>query len=161
MIIVSNSTPLISLSAIGKFSLLKTLWGKIYIPVGVYKEVVDFGKGRPGEQEVLKAAWIESKEVNDKLAVELLRDELDEGESEAIILAKELNADYVLIDERPACKKAFHLGLSKIGTIGILLLAKEEGLIGEVKKYIDELKLKGFRVSKQVYYEVLLKAKEA
>lgn len=154
MLIVSNSAPLISLSAIGKLSLLKTLWGKVYIPNGVYKEVVDFGEGRPGEQEVRNATWIESKEVNDRLAVELLIDEFDEGESEAIVLAKELNADCVLIDERPACKKLFYLGLSKIGTLGILLLAKEEGLIEEIKKHIDELKSKGFRVSKQQQFSV-------
>lgn len=161
MIVVSNSAPLISLSAIEKLPFLKTIWGKIHIPKSVYKEVVDFGEGRPGEQEVMNADWIETKEVKDRLAVELLRDEFDEGESETIILAKEMNADYVLIDERPACKKALYLGLSKIGTLGILLLAKEEGLIEEVKKYIDELKSKGFRMSKQVYYEVLRKAKEA
>lgn len=52
MIVVSNSTPLISLAAIGKFDLLRTLHGRIYVPDAVFDEVVAQGSGRWGAAEV-------------------------------------------------------------------------------------------------------------
>lgn len=161
MIVVANATPLIGLAKAGRFYLLKEIFGKIYIPEGVYEEVVVEGRGRAGASEVNEAAWVETVEVKDKLAVELLQDELDKGESESIVLAKELKADWVLMDERAARRKLEALGIDKIGTLGILLKAKETGLLESVKPEMDKLRSKGFRISKRVYEEVLELAGEA
>jgi len=160
MIVVANTTPLIGLAKAGRFHLLKEIFGKIYIPVGVYEEVVVEGRGRAGAREVDEATWIETVEVQDKLAVELLQDELDKGESESIVLAKELEANWVLMDERTARKKLEALRIDKIGTLGILLKAKEMGLLKSVKPEVDKLRAKGFRISKHVYEEVLKLAEE-
>jgi predicted nucleic acid-binding protein len=68
--------------------------------------------------------WIKKVAVKDRLAVDVLLDELDLGEAETIVLARELNADWVLMDERKGRRKVAELGIQKIGTIGILLKAK-------------------------------------
>ena len=63
MIVVTNSTPIISLAKIDKLHLLRDIFGKIYVPNAVYKEVVLKGKGRPGSKEIEEAEWVESNEV--------------------------------------------------------------------------------------------------
>lgn len=161
MIVVADTTPLIGLAKAGRFYLLKEIFGQIYIPEGVYEEVVVEGRGRAGAREVNEATWIETVEVKDKLAVELLEDELDKGESESIVLAKELKADWVLMDERAARRRLEALGIDKIGTLGILLKAKEMGLLESVRPEMDKLRTKGFRISKRVYEDVLKLAGEA
>ena len=101
MIVVSNTTPLIGLASIGQFKLLRKLFGEIYIPRAVYNEAVVFGREQGGaKREVSGAKWVKVKEVKDRLAVEVLLDELDLGEAETIVLAREINADWVLMDEK-------------------------------------------------------------
>lgn len=158
--VVSDAGPLISLATIGQFDLLSSLFEKVYIPRAVYTEVVVHGEGRPGASEAADATWIQIVDVQDDLAVSLLRNELDLGESEAIVLTKELNAGYVLMDDPAARQKARHLGLQKIGTLGILLMAKEAGFIQAVKPFLSKLMSSNFRMSEKVYWEVLHKAEE-
>lgn len=160
MIVVSNSTPLIALAGIGRFNLLKNLYGKIYIPTAVYNDVVSFGTGRPGEVEVRDSPWIEKKDVHDRLAVDILTSRLGKGESESLVLSKELNVHLVLLDEEPAREEAEILGLNKTGTLGVLLLAKRRGLIHEVKGYVNQLKGHDFRMGTNLYVKVLRLAKE-
>lgn len=99
MIVVSNSGPLISLARIGHFYLLYELYDELYLPTAVREEVVNFGAGRPGVVEVENAQWIRVVNISDRQAVDRLRENLDLGESEAIVLAMELQADWLLIDE--------------------------------------------------------------
>lgn len=159
--VVSNSGPLIALATIGKLGLLKDLFGQVCIPQSVYDEVVVSGAGEPGAKEVHEAEWVKTLKVEDRLAVTLLQEEMDAGESEAIVLAQELNADRVLIDEAIARRKARLIGLRMTGTLGILLMAKETGLISAVKPVLDDLKQTDFRMSSRVYQEVLTKAGES
>lgn len=158
--VVSNAGPLISLATIGKLDLLKGLFARVCIPEAVYDEVVVRGKGEPGWREVDAAEWIETCVVQDRLSVSLLRDELDAGESEAIVLAEKLGARYVLLDDRLARRKTVRLGLSTAGTLGVLLMSKEAGLIAQVKPILDELRETDFRMSAIVFREVLIKAHE-
>jgi predicted nucleic acid-binding protein len=159
--VVSNSGPLIALATINKLDLLKDLFGQVCIPQAVYDEVVVYGEGKPGAQETDEAEWIKILEVKDRLAISLLREEMDAGESEAIILAQELNAAYVLIDEAIARRKVRLIGLCMVGTLGLLLMAKEAGLTSAVKPALDELRQTDFRMSSRLYREVLVKAGEA
>ncbi len=85
---------------------------------------------------------------------------MGEGEAEAILLAEEINADAVLIDELKARKIANLRGLRVIGTIGVLLDAKEKGLAREVKPLMDELIKKRIRISKDLYNHTLELANE-
>ena len=99
-------------------------------------------------------------EVQDVLAVEVLLDELDWGESETIVLAREINADLVLMDEKKGRRKLSQLGMPKIGTLGILLKANQLGYVDDLEKEIDELRQKGFSISQFVVDTVLVEAKK-
>ncbi|MFN2456338.1 MAG: DUF3368 domain-containing protein, partial [Pyrinomonadaceae bacterium] len=100
-------SPLIGLAAIGLFDLFDALYGKIHIPEAVYQEVVVTGVGRPGSKEVQSAPWIIRHKVTDQQAVtQLLAKGLDQGESEAIIAAQELNAELIILDDREARRYA-------------------------------------------------------
>ena len=101
MIVVSNTTPLIGFASIDRFELLHELFATIHIPEAVYNEAVVAGPEVGGAREqVSSAKWIEVVAVKDRLAVDVLLDELDLGEAEAIVLARELGADWVLMDEK-------------------------------------------------------------
>lgn len=124
MIVVSNTTPLIGLASIQRFDLLRQIFGELIIAQAVYDEAVVAGREIGGaKREVLAADWIKTVHVKDRLAVEVLLDELDLGEAETIVLARELAADWVLMDEKKGRRKLTPLGLQKIGTVGILLKA--------------------------------------
>ncbi|MCW3133281.1 MAG: DUF3368 domain-containing protein [Methanophagales archaeon] len=154
MIIVSNAGPLIALARIGKLDLLKQ-FTQIYISNEVYEQVVLKGEGKPGSTEVKDSDWFITKEVKNTLAVESLTIELEKGEAEAIILALELNADLVLIDESIARDIAKSRGLEVIGTVGILAEAYENGLIKDLKKSLDDLRSKKVWISEKVYNRAL------
>ncbi len=151
MIVVSNSSPLIALAKIGKLYILRELFKEIIIPKAVWNEVVVKGKGKPGAEEVEKAEWIKVKEVRDKLSVEVLKGEIEIGEAEAIILAKELNADLLIMDEKIPRIIAESIGLRVIGSLAILYIAKKRGLIKEnFDEIVKELRAKGIRFSDDV-----------
>lgn len=158
--VVSNSGPLIALAEIGQFLLLQRLFGELSIPSAVYTEVVIDGAGQPGAKETAEADWIKTVEVQDRLAVDLLRDELGPGQSEAIVLARAPGTDYLLLDDLKARRKARHLGLRVSGTLGIILMAKAAGLVEELKPLLDQLLTTDFRMSPEVYQDVLREAGE-
>jgi predicted nucleic acid-binding protein len=154
MIIVSNAGPIIALARIGKLDLLKQ-FKQIFISKEVYEEVVVKGEGKPGSTEVKDSNWFITKEVKNTLAVESLTIELEKGEAETIILALELNAELVLIDESIARDIAKSRGLEVIGTVGILAEADENGLIKDLKKSLDDLRSKRVWISEKVYNRAL------
>ena len=141
MIIVSDTTPLIGLASIGRLELLQELFGEVYIPQAVFDETVTFGRGNSkAKQLVSNASWIHVVEVKDRLAVNVLLDEMDLGEVETIVLASEMNADWVLMDEKKGRRKLSQLNIPKIGTLGILLKAKELNYIPVLKPEIEEIR---------------------
>ena len=87
-------------------------------------------------------------------------DELDLGEAETIVLAHELKADWVLMDERKGRRKLTQLGFAKIGTGGLLLKAKQAGFIAELKPNLERLRREGFSISQTVIDALLAEAKE-
>ncbi len=91
---------------------------------------------------------------NERLA-SLLKDFVDDGEAEAIVLALEVNADLLLVDYRDARNLAKKLGLQVIGTLGILALAKYNRVLLKVKPVIEELVKKGFWISGRIIDEFL------
>ena len=93
-------------------------------------------------------------------ALKILLDELDLGEAETIVLARELNADLVLMDEKKGRRKLTQLGLPKIGTVGILLKAKQVGLLSVIKPDLERLRRDGFSLSQRVIDAVLEQANE-
>ena len=161
MIVVSDTTPLIGLASIQRFDLLQKLFGEVYIPQAVYDEAVVAGhEAGYAKREVSTAAWIKVVNVTDRLAVEVLLDELDLGEAEAIVLAREISADWVLMDERKGRRKLTQVGLKKIGTLGILLKAKQEGLLPAIRPDLEKLQQQSFSISQDVIDAVLREANE-
>ncbi len=160
MIVVSDASPLIALAYLEILDVLPAWFGSVHVPLGVWEEVVERGRGRPGEKELMEAAWIIRREVRDAIAVQILQERLDRGESEAIVLALELSADLVLLDDKRGRKIARSKGLEVVGTLGILLHAKKIGRVEAVKPFVDRLILAGFRVSPRLYTTVLSLAGE-
>ncbi len=153
MIVVADSSVLVGLSSIGKLYLLKVLFGEeILIPPAVWSEVVEHGGGRPGAKQIESSEWIVVKTVNASDLLQLLKVDLDIGEAEAIALAKKIKADLILLDERDARKIAKSLSLKILGTIGILIKAKQIGEIESLQDVLDTLRNKAqFRVSDSFY----------
>ena len=161
MIVVSNTTPLIGLSQIQRFDLLRRLFGEITIPQAVYDEAVVAGREEGGaRREVSESPWIQTIRVKDYLAVEVLLDEMDLGEAETIVLARELGAELVLMDEKKGRRKLSQMGIDKIGTLGILLKAKQMGLLELIRPEIEKLQQQSFSMSQKVVEAVLREAGE-
>jgi predicted nucleic acid-binding protein len=158
--IVSNSTPLIALSKIGKLELLREYFGVVHIPKEVYDEVVTRGKNLFGAMEVKNAEWIKVEEVRNKIAVESLLGYIGQGEAEAIILAKERNTKLLLIDDSDGRQIAERLGLKITGTIGILLLAATDKKI-VFKDTLDDLVACGFWLGKEEYDKLVMRSAES
>lgn len=162
MIVVSDASPLISLSAVGHLDLLRSLYGQITVPAAVHREVVLVGHGRPGAADVQGAGWVTVRQVADSALVAQLLEEVNRGEAEAIVLALELGADVLLLDERRARAVAARFGLSMTGILGVLLVAKQRGLIPAIEPVLDALvTTAGFRVSSQLRGRLLAEAGEA
>ncbi len=156
--IVSNTTPIISLLKINRLELLKKLYNQIYIPSAVYNEI-EAGKAKGYYKDLSKIDWINITEIQDKQAVKYFLD-LDAGEAEAIVLATEVNADLIILDEKLGRFHAKHADLKVTGTIGVLIKAKTDGLIKELKPIFDELTDKEVWISKKLKNEILQRVGE-
>ncbi len=156
--IISNTTPIITLLKISKLELLQQIYGHIIIPKAVYDEI-EQGKEKSFYTDLTKFSWITIKAIKGKKSTEYLRD-LDKGEAEVIILANELNADLVIIDEKLGREFAEYFNLKITGTIGIILKAKELGLIQEVKPLINKMLENGIWLNKKLVESILQLAGE-
>ncbi|MEQ8542339.1 MAG: DUF3368 domain-containing protein [Coleofasciculus sp. D1-CHI-01] len=162
MIIISDTSPITNLAAVGHLSLLQQLYGDIIIPERVYQELTGAGDSIPGCREVQTLAWISVRSAVNQEQVRLLQDKLDAGEAEAITLAVELDADWLLIDEELGRTIAAEYQIQFTGVLGILIEAKYRGLITQVKPLLDELiRTADFWVSDRLYSRVLQMAGEA
>ena len=158
MIIVADSSPLISFARIDKLNLLNDIFKEIYISPAVFDEITHINK--PYSQVLKEFSKDKIKSVKNALAVSLLMNDLDKGESESIVLAFENNIKRILIDEQRGRKIAKLNGLTPVGTLGVLLRAKEIGLINQIKPLMNILIDEKFRISNLLYNEVLIKADE-
>lgn len=156
MIIVSDTSSINNLAAINQLHLLQQLYQTVLIPEAVYQELTDPSFPVAGATEVQTFDWIQTLAVTNRSVVEMLNNELDIGEAEAIALALEVEADQVLIDERRGRLVAARLNLRYTGILGILVEAKSRGLIVEVKPLLDALiSQAGFWVAAPLYNRVL------
>lgn len=160
MIVVSDSTTLIGLVKIGKLNLLREIFSKVYIPEEVFNEVAEKGRKKPGSQAIRESRWIETIPVKDEIQVNLLMASLEKGESEVLVLAKEIKANLILLDEEKARKSAVIAGFEVMGLLGLFIVAKNLGLLKEIRPSIEDLRRKRFRISNKIELEVLRKAGE-
>lgn len=156
MIVVSDASCLSSLHIIGKLHLLASIYCNVIIPEAVSVELHALAKIYPALDDFDSFDWIQTQSVKDQSLLNDLRKELDEGESEAILLAKELSADILVIDEIAGREIASRMGIKIIGLLGILIVAKQMGLIEKIQPLITELKTKaGFWISEGLSNSVL------
>ena len=156
MIVVSDTSPINNLAAINQLHLLQQLYGTVVIPEAVYQELTDPDFPVAGAKEVQTFTWIQIRAVEDRTMVKALSSELDPGEAEAIVLALEMKAEQVLIDERRGRMIAARLNLHYTGILGVLVEAKSQGFISTVKPLLDDLINKaGFWVTEPLYKSVL------
>jgi predicted nucleic acid-binding protein len=158
--VVVNATPIIGLALIDQLPLLQSLYREVLIPEAVRSEVMTGGARRVGVVQLEGATWIRTVALRDPGRADLLSD-LDRGEAEVIALAQELTASLVIIDERLARRHARRLGLPLTGTLGVLLRAKERGLIPRVAPFIHGLRAGGVRLSAGLVRRALQLAGEA
>lgn len=163
MIVISDTSVITNLAAIKHLQLLPQLYNQIIIPKAVYRELADIDPPVPGTLEVQSVSWLEVRQIRDLGTVEQLQKDgrLDPGESEAIALTLELDADLLLIDERRGRDEANRRGLKITGLLGILVEAKHQNLIIAVKPLLDDLiDTSEFRVSTTLYNRILEIVKE-
>ena len=157
MIVVADAGPLIHLSAIGQLDLVRRLSPEVLVPAAVFHEVVVVGVGLAGAAEVASATWIRvvSPTRSDVVAA-LLATGLHVGESEAISLAVERRADRLLIDERQGRLTAEGMGLSVVGSVGVLIAAKLRGEIDAMAPLLAALRASGLWLSEDLVARALL-----
>jgi uncharacterized protein len=164
VIVISDTSVITNLAAIGHLHLLPQLYSQVIVPEAVYRELADIYPPVPGTLEVQSAAWLQVRQATDLSVVERLQNQvrLDPGESEAIALALELKADLLLIDERRGRAEADRLGLRITGLLGILVEVKRRNLIAAVKPLMDAMiNTSEFRVSPALYNQILEMVNEA
>lgn len=162
MIVVSDTSALSNLALVEHLWLLQDIYQTVIIPDVVAGELA--AARAPTISDILQLSWIQTKSLTRLQIADQLQQErgLDAGEASAIALALELQADDLLIDERLGRQEAIRLGIPIIGILGVLLVAKRRSLIPQIKPVVDTLiHQAGFRVSPQLYQQVLFFAQEA
>jgi uncharacterized protein len=157
-LVVSNTSPLVYLAQLGDIALLPKLFSEIVIPRGVYEEISVGGAGFPVAHAIEGASglWLSVKEITNKGQAGALRQcGLHTGEAEAIVLAGEINASALLMDDRDGIKAAASAGINVIRTLGVYRLAKGRGIISAVRPKLDELRRAGFWVRDEHYRMIL------
>jgi predicted nucleic acid-binding protein len=162
MTIISNTSPISNLAVIGQLPLLQQIYGNITIPQAVADEIAKVATIYTQAASLPDQSWITVQSVKDEATVQRLRgSKLDAGESEAIALALELNAELLIIDEQLGREIAVNQGLNVTGLLGALLEAKNKGLISKVKPIINDLMIQArFRIGLQLYSQILRLADE-
>ncbi|MGB3493496.1 MAG: DUF3368 domain-containing protein [Elainellaceae cyanobacterium] len=162
MIVVSDTSPLGSLALIDHLWLLQRIYTTVIIPDIVVDELAAAQDTRI--QQIPTLEWIQVRSLSDVAIAETLQEvgKLDPGEAYAIALAIQIKADELLMDERLGRREAKRYGLSVVGLLGVLIVAKQRSLIPKVQPVVDALiNQTGFRVSPRLYQHVLVLSQEA
>ena len=159
MIVVSDTTPLISLLKIGRIDLLENLFGQVLIPQAVFDELTADERFQREADQIRRKRFMRVRAVQNPESADILKRAtgLDRGESEAIVLTDELHADLLLMDEAKGRAVSFQMGFKIMGTIGVLMAAYEENepTAEEVRACVQGLQRAGRHIS-QKHYQMLL-----
>lgn len=145
-IVIADSGPIFSLAVIDNLEILNKIFDEVKIPQAVWNEI-SLNHDNPFHKlitDFFKDKVIGIKGFNDLTFI------MDYGESESVILYKELNADFLLLDDKKARSVAENFGIKCVGTIGVLSIAKERGLINSLKPLFEIL------IENKRYYSIEL-----
>ncbi len=148
-IVIADTSCLIVLTKVNALPVLESLYGQIYITEEVATE---FGESLP--------EWIKVEKVKDKRYYQILSAMLDPGEASSIALALEMKNVLLIVDEFKGRREARRLGIEITGTLGVLVKAKQKGLIKELRPMLNQLNLAGFWISEVIAKEMLKQAGE-
>lgn len=147
--IISDANCFIVLTNIGELELLKKVYGQVVTTPDIATE---YAEPLPD--------WVSIVAVKDKSKQLLLELQIDKGESSAIALALEITGSTIILDDYKARRIAEQLGLKYIGTIGIIVKAKLNGIISSIKPLLEKIKQTDFRLSLELEVESLRLAGE-
>jgi hypothetical protein len=156
-VVIADTGALISLIHIGQLDLIEDVFGDFYIAKAVWNELHNYDNP-DFDVSILKNIESKVKEVKTKNHLSVI---MDYGESESAILYEELNANYLLIDDNKARLIAESLNINCIGTLGLLIKAKQKGLLTELKPLFEKLLLFGRFFSKRLLNDILVKLGES
>jgi uncharacterized protein len=145
---VTNSTCLIGLERIQRLDILPQVFSPSTIPPAVQTEVG------------ITAIWLTVIAIQNQAVATTLKTQVDDGEAEAIALALESGDVFIILDDLNARRVAIQLGLKVIGTVGMLLRAKQQGILSEIKPLLISLNQADFRVSESIIQKALQIADE-
>lgn len=148
-VVVPDASNLIVLQKIGELYILQQLYGTIYSTKEVASE---FGLELPD--------WIEIVSAQDKKHQRFLETQVDQGEASALAFASETEDCLLIVDDLKARKLTKQLNLKITGTLGVIHMAKEIGIIPFVRPVIDKLMATDFRISKRIVEELLKRNNE-
>ena len=158
MLVIADSSALVALSICGCLELLDTLFGEVKVPQVVYDEVCVANKA---ESTALKS-YLASKVCHVELTDNIEKSGgLGLGELSAISLYKQISADLLLIDDARARKVAYINNLEVMGSLGVLLLAKQKGLVTAVKPLLSRLRCSDIYISEKLLDRLLIIAGES
>jgi hypothetical protein len=150
-IVVADTSPLIGLQRIDRLDLLRDLFGEVLVPPAVMDEFV---------RRASPPAWLVERQPPVPLDSRASATPLGSGEREAIALALHVGVDWIVLDDEAGRRVAATLGLPVIGTLGVVLLAKQEGVIDAVRPLVDALTAVNFHLSPQLVARMLRDADE-
>lgn len=159
-IVVSDTSPIRALAHLGHTDLLHALFGEVLVPPAVATEL-EKPRSRFQPISLHGLVFVRIQAPQNRKAVAELQATLGPGEAEALVLAVEVRADAILIDESAGRAAALRRGLAPLGVLGILLRAKERGLVDLLRPLLDRLQNElGFFVSPELRSAVLKQAGE-
>ncbi len=155
MILIADSSALVALAIVDKLDVLDRLFGSVYIPKAVFDEISK--KDKPESEKLTDYCMSRVIDIREQVNFNI---SLGLGESEAIVLYKEKNADFLLCDDKKAKKFAQTFGINTIGSLGILLKAKEKKLIDSINPLLVLLKESNIFIDDKTFELVLKMAGE-
>lgn len=159
MIVVSDTTPILSLLKAEKLELLETLYQTVVMPEAVYNELISNDNYIEERREIETCSFLSVEKVQNIESVRILRDVtgLDAGESESLILYEEMKADLLLIDEHKGRSVAKKMAVEHMGTAGILMTAFDKGIItaDEIRETLETLLIYDIRLSPKLCNKVM------
>ncbi len=158
MIIIADTSPLIAFAILKKLDLLLTLSDELLVPPIVFEEAAKRGKRHAKELRAFLKGRV--REPCNRVAVDMLRNDLDPGEAEAIVLARELAHSVLLLDDFKARRIARLQEIPVVGTVGVLIRLKESGRIKAVKPELDRLMRSKMRIGDELYRRAISLAGE-
>ena len=160
---VSNTSPIFNLACIGRLEFLRRQFGKVWIPSSVEAELAGIPDAaiRRTVEDAQAAGWLLARATTEADLVKLLMVDLHSGEAEAIALALETKADWLLIDEKEGRTMARRLSLPITGVLGVLLHAKRTRQIAQIGQELLALRERArFFISRELEVEILRRARE-